>query len=80
MDNIETVIPTEEYIQEQKQSLLKNTRNLILQETDKFMLPDYPITPEQLLIVKDYRQALRDFTHNNYILPEKPEFIALLNG
>jgi hypothetical protein len=60
--------------------LLKNIRNLILQETDKYLLPDYPITLEQLVIVKEYRQSLRDFTGNNYIFPTKPEFITLLNG
>ena len=54
-------------------TLLKNTRNLILAETDKYLLPDYPITSEQLEIVKNYRKALRDFTNNNYIMPDKPD-------
>ena len=39
-------------------TLLKNTRNLILAETDKYLLPDYPITSEQLEIVKKYRKSL----------------------
>jgi hypothetical protein len=43
--------------------------------TDKYMLVDYPIDAEKLEIVKDYRQKLRDFTKNGYILPNKPEFI-----
>ena len=54
---------------------LKSERNLILKETDKYLIPDFPITPEQLEIVKQYRKQLRDFTENDYILPEKPEFI-----
>ena len=66
----------EEYI---NYTLLKNTRNLILGETDKYLLPDFPITPEQLEIVKEYRQKLRDFTNNDYIMPEKPEFVITLN-
>ena len=59
--------------------LLKNQRNLILNETDKYMIPDYPITPENLIIIKEYRQALRDFTLNNYILPDKPDFVITMN-
>ena len=54
---------------------LKNKRNLILNETDKYLIADFPITPEQLIIIKEYRQALRDFTKNDYILPDKPDFI-----
>lgn len=61
-------------------TLLTNTRNLILNETDKYLLPDYPITPENLEIVKEYRQLLRDFTKNNYVLPDKPEFLILLHA
>ena len=58
---------------------LKNRRNKILGETDKYLLPDFPITAEQLEIVKEYRQALRDFTNNNYILPKNPDFVITLN-
>ena len=60
-------------------TLLKNTRNLILAETDKYLLPDFPITPEQLEIVKEYRQKLRDFTLNDYIMPDKPDFVITMN-
>ena len=60
-------------------TLLKNTRNLILAETDKYLLPDYPITSEQLEIVKNYRKSLRDFTNNNYVMPDKPDFVVTLN-
>lgn len=55
--------------------LLRNQRNQLLEETDKYVLPDYPITSENLQLIKQYRQALRDFTSNNYVLPEKPEII-----
>ena len=54
---------------------LKKNRNELLQETDKYLLADYPITPEQLEIVKAYRQQLRDFTKNDY----RPDFIILIN-
>lgn len=59
--------------------LLKHTRNLILNETDKYLIPDYPITPENLIIVKEYRQQLRDFTQNDYIMPDKPSFVITMN-
>ena len=50
-------------------------RNQLLAETDKYMLPDFPISADDLLIMKQYRQALRDFTNNDYIIPDKPAFI-----
>ena len=59
---------------------LRNKRNIILNETDKYVLPDYPITPENLEIIKSYRQQLRDFTKNNYMMPEKPEFFNITNS
>ena len=58
---------------------MKFKRNILLNETDKYLLPDYPITPENLEIVKTYRQKLREITNNNYILPEKPDFVITLN-
>jgi len=54
---------------------LKKQRNNLLNETDKYLLIDFPITNDKLLIIKEYRQALRDFTINNYILPAKPDFL-----
>ena len=69
----------EEYNKISNKISLKNKRNSILGETDKYLLPDFPITPEQLEIVKIYRQALRDFTNNNYIMPDKPDFVITLN-
>jgi hypothetical protein len=58
---------------------LKQKRNLILGETDKYVLCDFPLTPEQLEIVKEYRQKLRDFTNNDYIMPDKPDFVITMN-
>ncbi len=56
-------------------NIYKNIRNQLLLETDKYVLPDFPITPDNLIMIKDYRQKLRDFTKNNYELPARPEFI-----
>ena len=57
----------------------RKMRNDLLNETDKYLLPDFPITPEQLIIIKEYRQVLRDFTKNGYVLPDKPDFIITMN-
>lgn len=78
---------TEEYTQEFLKIIKNDTinhyrkiRNDLLQETDKYLLTDYPITPENLIKIKEYRQLLRNFSNNNYIIPEKPDFLILLNS
>ena len=40
-------------------------RNGFLELTDKYLLPDYPITPENLEIIKTYRQMLREWININ---------------
>ena len=51
---------------------LRNQRNQLLKESDKYLLPDFPITTENLELIKDYRDELRNFNENNYIIPEFP--------
>jgi hypothetical protein len=57
---------------------LRNTRNSLLQLTDKNLIPDYPFTPENLEIIKLYRQELRDYIKKNKegvlngVIPEIP--------
>jgi hypothetical protein len=58
--------------EEMKKVNLIFTRNRLLAESDKYMLSDFPITPENLELIKQYRQELRDFTINGFIIPEKP--------
>ena len=43
---------------------VRNQRDFLLKDTDKYLLPDFPIQPEQLEIVKKYRQYLRDLPLN----------------
>ena len=69
----------EEVFEYSNHGLLRNIRNLILNETDKYLMSDFPISEEQLIQVKKYRQALRDFTNNNYIMPDKPDFVITMN-
>lgn len=46
-------------------STLRANRDVLLADTDKMLLPDYPISAEALSLVKAYRAALRD-------LPDQP--------
>ena len=50
------------YIVENKDLLktIRNIRNQLLKETDKYFLIDFPIAYEKQLIIKAYRQELRD--------------------
>ena len=62
----------------------RENRNQLLKESDKYLLPDYPITPENLELIKTYRQQLRDYmdlnvvknysSSNNIALPDFPTF------
>ena len=64
----------------------RNIRNTLLSKTDRYFLIDYPINTEQQLIIKEYRQQLRDFININkekilagdkVDFPEQPDFIDL---
>ena len=64
----------------------RNIRNELLNKTDRYFLIDYPIAHDQQMIIKAYRQELRDFINNNEIkilagekveFPIQPDFIDL---
>ena len=64
----------------------RNIRNELLNKTDRYFLIDYPIAYEQQMIIKKYRQDLREFINNNEIKilagekvdwPDQPDFIDL---
>ena len=38
----------------------RNIRNELLNQTDRYFLIDYPIAYDQQMIIKTYRQELRD--------------------
>ena len=46
--------------EEQMLLQLRARRDERLTATDKYLLADYPISPEKLVAIKAYRQALRD--------------------
>ena len=64
----------------------RNIRNELLNRTDRYLLSDYPITLEQQMMIKTYRQDLREFINNNkerilngekIDFPPVPDFIDL---
>ena len=56
---------------------LRGQRDRLLSETDRYVLPDYPISEADLIIIKAYRQDLRDCPNAELIadrvLPDCPE-------
>lgn len=56
----ETIKQRQQVENEQKAALLREQRDKLLYETDKYMLPDYPITEEEREEYRQYRQYLRD--------------------
>lgn len=61
----------EQFIIKQSQKV-KAYRNKLLAETDKYVLPDYPITQLDLLSMMTYRQYLRNYTRQEEWWKEKP--------
>ena len=57
--------PSDAALAEQLYTNLRAARDARLAATDKYMLADYPISGDNLALVKEYRAALRD-------LPEQP--------
>ena len=43
----------------------RNIRNELLNKMDRYFLIDFPIEYEQQMIIKQYRQELRDFINEN---------------
>ena len=64
----------------------RNIRNELLNRTDRYVLSDYPISLEQQMIIKAYRQDLRNFINDNkdkflngekIDFPPQPDFLDL---
>ncbi len=62
----------------------RENRNQLLSSSDRYILSDYPITSNNLILIKDYRQQLRDYmdldqvksynSSSNISLPDFPLF------
>ena len=59
-DYLEAVNPPEPS-DEEKKARVRAVRNQYLEQTDKFMLADYPITDEERELYKQYREYLRTY-------------------
>lgn len=58
-----------------KKDLVRKIRDGMLTDTDKYMLPDYPITDEQKQDYINYRKYLRDYTEiEDWYLESPKEF------
>ena len=53
-------VPVPEPTTDELAKQVRATRDALLAETDYLVMPDYPISAEELDAVKTYRQALRD--------------------
>ena len=56
----------------------KNTRNSLLLLTDKYVLPDYPLSDTKKQIMMEYRTYLRDFININTEAIMRGEDIEIL--
>ena len=60
-DYLEAVNPPEPS-DEEKQAQVRAVRNQYLEQTDKYMITDYPISDEERELYRQYREYLRDYT------------------
>ena len=60
--NGEYVLTSSDEAIEQKKAEVRAVRNQYLEQTDKFLIADYPITDEERELYKQYRTYLRDYT------------------
>ena len=60
--NGEYVLTSSDEAIEQKKADVRAVRNKYLEQTDKFLIADYPITDDERELYKQYRTYLRDYT------------------
>lgn len=74
-------VPIPEPTVQELASSVRSQRDAKLSATDYLVVPDYPISPEDLEAVKAYRQALRDIPEQsgfpkNVQWPVEPQFLS----
>lgn len=57
---------------EQKEADVRSVRNQYLEQTDKYMITDYPITDDERELCKQYREYLRIYTEANLWYESNP--------
>ena len=75
--------PEDELTDEQKAARIRAKRDSLINQSDFYVMPDYPSDPDSLTVVKTYRQALRDITKQetfpeSVVYPDVP--VVLLKG
>lgn len=60
-DDYLEVVNSPEPSDEDKQAQVRSVRNQYLEQTDKFMITDYPITDDERELYKQYRTYLRTY-------------------
>lgn len=65
----------------------RDQRNKLLTESDKYIVPDYPISSDNIALIRTYRQQLRNYpdseeVHNclttgSNLIPQLPKFPIL---
>ena len=56
------VITSSDEAIEQRKEQVRAVRNQYFEQTDKFMIADYPISDEERELYRQYREYLRDYT------------------
>lgn len=72
---------TEAEKREEAEKSVRAKRDSLISDTDYLLTPDYPISPDELEVVKAYRTALRDVPQQegfpyDVAWPELPEVLA----
>ena len=78
--NFEELVASE-FPEEELAAQIRTERNRRLAETDWYMMPDYPLDPNNTEEMKAYRQALRDIPEQsgfpkNVQWPVEPQFLS----
>lgn len=60
VDYTETEDPVHTHTEDEIAASVRERRDRLIAETDFLLMPDYPISPDDIAAVKAYRQALRD--------------------
>lgn len=75
-DGTYTIHKTPEESETDKQNRVRIIRNQMLDESDKYMVSDFPLTDEERFQMKLYRQYLRDYTKQNNWWESLPDGFA----
>lgn len=75
----EAVNPSEPSNEDRKEQV-RAVRNLYLEQTDKYMIPDFPVTAAECKKYKAYRVYLRDYTLEDEWWLENPKTFEEWSG